>query len=41
MIELIILKSFFDTILLPSIAGAFVFALILNSLLKHWGYKLW
>lgn len=28
-------------ILLPGIAGAFVFALILNSLLGHFGYRLW
>jgi len=33
--------GFVDDIIIPSVAGAIVFALILNSLLNHWGYKLW
>ena len=33
--------EFFGDLVLPAIAGAFVLALILNSLLNHFGYKLW
>ena len=44
MIELLLLvvKSgdFFMDIVFPGVAGAVVFALILNSVLKHFGYQL-
>jgi zinc transporter ZupT len=33
--------DFITDIILPAVAGAFVFALIINSLLNHWGYRLW
>jgi hypothetical protein len=47
MIELLLLASFFKSgdffadIIIPGLAGAFVFALILNSILNKMGYSLW
>jgi hypothetical protein len=33
-------SNFFMDILVPALAGVFVLVLILNSLLNHFGYKL-
>jgi len=33
--------NFFMDIVFPAVAGAIVIALILNSILNHWGYTLW
>jgi len=44
MIEFLLLSKtgdFFGDLILPAIAGAFVLALIFNSLLNKFGYTLW
>lgn len=45
MTEMIILATktgnFGYDIIFPAVAGAIVFALIINSVLKHFGYALW
>jgi len=33
--------DFFMDIMFPAVAGAVIFALMFNSLLKNWGYCLW
>lgn len=33
--------NFFNDVVLPGVAGGFVFVLIANALLNHWGYSLW
>ena len=46
MIDLFVLAApfsgdFFQSVVLPGVAGGFVFVLIAGSVLKHFGYALW
>ena len=33
--------DFFMDIVFPAVAGAVIFAMIFNSVIKQWGYSLW
>jgi len=39
--DFILLETFIEGILFPAVAGAVIFLLMINSLLKNWGYYLW